>query len=73
MKPYAGLSFGIMEEKSRTSSLTDRGYLYGANLGLAYIYNDALDFDVGYRYLKTSKLKELASLSDLTLSMHYFY
>ena len=73
VKPYAGLSFGMMEETNRISSLSDRGYLYGANLGLAYIYNDALDFDVGYRYLQTSKLKELESLSDLTLSMHYFY
>ncbi|CAA6818144.1 MAG: Unknown protein [uncultured Sulfurovum sp.] len=72
-KPYAGFSFGAMQEKNKLSSLTDKGYLYGINTGLAYIYNDALDFDLGYRYLQTSKLKNVSSLNDLTLSMHYFY
>ena len=62
-----------MQEKNKQSSIKDRGYLYGANAGLAYIYNDALDFDLGYRYLQTSKLNNIDSLSDLTLSMHYFY
>jgi len=73
LKPYAGLSFGIMQEKNRISSIIDKGYLYGVNTGLAYIFNDALDFDLGYRYLKTSKLNKIDSINDLTLSMHYFY
>ena len=70
-KPYAGFSFGVMQEKN--SLLTDKGYVYGVNTGFAYIFNDALDFDLGYRYLQTSKLKKIDSISDLTLSMHYFY
>jgi opacity protein-like surface antigen len=74
IKPYAGFSFGAMQEKNSLNSLTtDRGYIYGVNTGLAYIFNDSLDFDLGYRYLQTSKLKNIDSLSDLTLSMHYFY
>ena len=73
IKPYAGFSFGAMQEKNKLSSVTDKGYLYGVNTGLAYIFNDAVDFDLGYRYLKTSKLKNIDALSDLTLSMHYFY
>ena len=73
IKPYAGLSVGIMQEEDKLSSTKDRGYLYGANTGLSYIFNDDLDFDLGYRYLETSKLKNIASVSDLTLSMHYFY
>jgi len=73
LKPYAGLSLGVMQEKNRINSIIDRGYLYGVNTGLAYIFNDALDFDLGYRYLKTSKLNKIDSISDLTLSMHYFY
>jgi len=72
-KPYAGFSFGVMQEKNKLSSVIDRGYLYGINTGLAYIYNDVLDFDLGYKYLKTSKLNEIDSINDLTLSMHYFY
>ena len=73
-KPYAGVSFGVMQEKNNQSSIEkDRGYLYGVNTGIAYIYNDSLDFDLGYRYLQTSKLENIDSLSDITLSMHYFY
>jgi len=73
-KPYAGFSFGVMQEKNILNSVTtDRGYVYGVNAGLAYIFNDDLDFDLGYRYLETSKLENIDSLSELTLSMHYFY
>ena len=73
-KPYAGFSFGVMQEKNVLNSLTtDRGYVYGLNSGLSYIFNDDFDFDLGYRYLQTSKLENIDSLSELTLSMHYFY
>jgi len=72
-KPYAGVSFGVMQEKNKQTSIRDRGYLYGVNTGIAYIYNDAFDFDLGYRYLNTSKLQKIDSMSDVTLSMHYFY
>jgi len=73
LKPYAGFSFGVMQERNNKTSIKDRGYLYGVNTGLAYIFNDALDFDLCYKYLKTSKLKKIDSINDLTLSMHYFY
>ncbi|CAA6815758.1 MAG: Unknown protein [uncultured Sulfurovum sp.] len=73
LKPYAGLSFGVMQEENKQASVKDKGYVYGANTGIAYIFNDALDFDLSYRYMATSKLKNLSSLNDLTLSMHYFY
>jgi len=72
-KPYAGVSFGLMQENNKHTSQKDRGYVYGVNTGLAYIFNDALDFNLGYRYMETSKLKNIDSISDLTLSMHYFY
>jgi len=73
LKPYAGFSFGVMQEKNSITSIRDRGYIYGVNTGLAYIFNDAFDFDLCYKYLKTSKLKKIDSINDLTLSMHYFY
>jgi len=72
-KPYAGFSFGVMQEKNKVSSVIDNGYLYGVNAGIAYLFNDTLDFDLGYKYLKTSKLNTIDSINDLTLSMHYFY
>jgi hypothetical protein len=72
-RPYAGFSFGVMQEKNKARSIIDRGYLYGLNTGLAYIYNDTLDFDLSYKYLKTSKLNKIDSINDLSLSMHYFY
>ena len=73
VKPYAGLSFGAMQEKNKLTSVKDRGYVYGANIGLAYIFSDTLDFDLGYRYLETSKLNNIDAINDLSLSMHYFY
>jgi opacity protein-like surface antigen len=51
----------------------DRGYVYGVNTGLTYILNDAIDLDLGYRFLKTSKLENINKINDLTFSMHYFY
>jgi len=51
----------------------DRGYVYGANTGVAYILNDDFDLDLGYHFLQTNKIENLDKLHDLTLSMHYFY
>lgn len=72
-QPYAGISIGAMQNTDKLLGEKDKGYLYGPNAGISYIFNDALDFDLGYRYLKTSKLKNIDSVSDLTLSVHYFY
>ena len=72
-KPYVGISLGVMEEKDKTLSQKDRGYLYGVNTGIAFIANDNLDFDLGYRYLKTHKLKNIDEINNINLSMHYFY
>ena len=74
VRPYMGLDLGVIQENNlASSSLSDRGYIYGADVGLAYVFNDTLDFDIAYHYLQTAKLKNLSSLSDLSLSMHYFY
>ena len=72
-KPYVGISLGVMEEKDKTLSKKDRGYLYGVNTGIAFIANDSLDFDLGYRYLKTHKLENIDEINNINLSMHYFY
>ena len=74
LKPYVGATVGIMQQND--DSLVpriDRGYVYGVDAGLTYILNDTVDLDLGYRFLKTSKLENIDKLSDLTFSMHYFY
>ena len=72
VKPYLGASFGVLES-SNNQLEKDRGYVYGINTGLAYILNDDFDLDLGYRYLKTFKLKNIDEINNLNLSMHYFY
>ena len=73
LKPYVGASVGFIQHDEKATSVKDKGYLYGINTGVTYIFNDALDFDLGYRYLKTEKVRSINHLSDVTLSVHYFY
>jgi opacity protein-like surface antigen len=73
-KPYLGASFGLIQQKNRELlGYDDKGFVYGINAGLSYIVNNNVDFDLGYRFLKTSKMKELDKINDLSLSLHYFY
>jgi len=74
LKPYVGATVGVMQQRDDSLVPTrDRGYVYGVDAGLTYIVNDALDLDLGYRFLKTSKLENIDKINDLTFSMHYFY
>ncbi len=73
-KPYVGATIGVMQQNDDGLIPTrDRGYIYGANTGFTYILNDAVDLDLAYRYLKTSKLENIDKIQDVTFSMHYFY
>ena len=73
-KPYIGGSFGVMQHKnSKLISYADKGYVYGINTGVSYVFNNNVDFDLAYRFLKTAKMKEVDSINDLSFSMHYFY
>jgi len=73
-KPYLGASFGLIQHKNRELlGYDDKGFVYGINAGLSYIVNNNIDFDLGYKFLKTSKMKELDKINDLSLSLHYFY
>jgi opacity protein-like surface antigen len=74
LKPYVGATIGVMQQNDDSLVPTrDRGYVYGVNTGLTYILNDSIDLDLGYRFLKTSKLENIDKINDLTFSMHYFY
>lgn len=73
-KPYVGLSIGVIQHKNKELiAYDDKGFLYGVNTGLSYVVNNNIDFDLGYRFMKTSKLKEIETINDLSFSMHYFY
>lgn len=72
-KPYVGLAFGIAQEKNDLTVTAEKGEVYGAATGIAYIFNDQLDFDLSYRYLKTRDMSNIDEMSDISLSMHYFY
>ena len=73
-KPYLGLSFGLIEHRnSDLLGYDDKGFVYGLNTGLSYIVNNNIDLDLGYRFLKTSKMKELDTINDINFALHYFY
>ena len=69
-KPHAGFSIGVLQHKD---TVIDRGYGFGLNTGVTYLLNDAIDLDLSYRYLSTTKMNNINSLNSLNLSLHYFY
>ena len=72
--PYRLLFAGHIDELGFiVNYINDKGFVYGVNAGLSYIVNNNIDFDLGYKFLKTSKMKELDKINDLSLSLHYFY
>jgi len=73
-KPYIGGSFGLIQHKNKKLiGYNDKGLAYGLNMGLSYVFNNNVDFDLGYRFLRATKMKELNTINDLSLSLHYFY
>lgn len=69
-KPHVGFSLGVLQHKN---SVTDKGYGLGLNTGITYLLSDAIDLDLSYRFLSTSKMNDISSLNSLNLSLHYFY
>lgn len=70
LKPHVGFSLGVLQHQNGSS---DKGYGFGVNGGLTYLLNDAIDLDLNYRYLSTSKMKTIGTVHHLNLSLHYFY
>ena len=70
-RPYLGGAVGMIEHIN--SKDNDRGYLFGINTGLTYLFNENIDFDLNYRFLRSAKLKDLDTINELTFAMHYFY
>lgn len=70
LKPFIGFSTGLIQHDHNQK---DKGYLFGLNGGFTYILNNHIDIDLAYRNMKTSKMNSVDSLSDIILSVHYFY
>jgi hypothetical protein len=70
-KPYLGFSLGTMQHKK--GDIRDNGYLFGGNIGFNYVVNNLLDVDLGYRYMGSSKFKNLNDRGDIILSLHYYF
>lgn len=70
LKPFIGFSTGLIQHDNNQK---DKGYLFGLNGGFTYILNNRVDIDLAYRNMKTSKMNSVDSISDIILSLHYFY
>jgi opacity protein-like surface antigen len=70
-KPYLGFSLGAMQH--RKDGEIDNGYLFGGNAGFNYVLNHVIDIDLGYRYMSTSKFKNLNNRGDFIFSLHYYF
>ena len=74
IKPYIGFSLGVINHQNDKNPIdSDNGYLYGINGGINYVLNSNFDIDLGYRHLKTDKLEYIDDISDITLSLHYYF
>jgi len=71
LKPFIGFSTGLIQDDNNQQK--DKGYLFGLNGGFTYILNNHIDIDLAYRNMTTSKMNSVDSLSDIILSVHYFY
>ena len=72
IRPYLGLSLGILKYKNQISDDTD-GFYYGGNGGFIIYLTDNIDLDLSYHYNIVQDIKTIDSLHGATLSLHYFY
>jgi len=70
IQPYMGLNYGFL---LHNNDKNDKGYLYGLTAGISYILNHSMDLNLATQLLKTSKMNDVNSLSNISLSLHYFY
>ncbi|PHS38745.1 MAG: hypothetical protein COB07_07945 [Sulfurovum sp.] len=72
LRPYLGLSVGILKYKKTLLDDTD-GFYYGGNGGFIIYLTDTIDLDLSYHYNVVQDIKTLDSMQGATLSLHYFY
>lgn len=72
LRPYLGLSLGILKYKNQILDDTD-GFYYGGNGGFIIYLTDSIDLDLSYHYNIVQEIKAIDSMQGATLSLHYFY
>lgn len=72
LRPYLGLSGGILKYKDDSLEDTD-GFYYGGNSGFIIYLTDTIDLDLSYHYNIVQEIKTIDSIQGATFSLHYFY
>ena len=72
LRPYLGLSGGVLKYKDDSLEDTD-GFYYGGNGGFIIYLTDTIDLDLNYHYNVVQEIKTLDSIQGATFSLHYFY
>ena len=72
VRPYLGLSLGILKYKDETLEDTD-GFYYGGNTGFIFYLTDNIDLDLNYHYNVVQEIESVDSMNGVSLSLHYFY
>ena len=71
-KPYLGFSVGMMQHNFKGGSNSD--FVYGVNTGVNYVLNNTMDLDLGFQHMRMGgKLENLDSITNLSLSLHYYF
>jgi len=71
-KPYLGAHIGWMNYTNEVGNSESTGMLYGGQAGLAWNVLNEVDFDLSYKYSKTS-IKDIDSLNGFVLGLNYIY
>ncbi|CAA6801361.1 MAG: Unknown protein [uncultured Sulfurovum sp.] len=70
-KPYLGGHLGWLRYTDDVS-LSDNGFAYGGQLGLALTVLDEVDFDLGYRYTVTD-IETVDNFGSFVFGVNYIY
>lgn len=72
LRPYLGLSGGLLKYKDQSLDDTD-GFYYGGNSGFIIYLTDTIDLDLNYHYNIVQEVNTLDAIHGATFSLHYFY
>jgi hypothetical protein len=72
VRPYFGLSAGLLKIDGKHLD-DNKGYYYGANLGLIFYAADSMDIDLSYHYQWISSIDHTDHMQGATLGLHYFF
>lgn len=72
LRPYVGLSGGILKYKDDSLEDTD-GFYYGGNSGFIIYLTDSIDLDLSYHYNVVQEVESVDYIQGATFSLHYFY